>query len=26
MLDDLRKARWYLNKLITTHEEDLSDD
>ena len=21
MLDDLRKARWYLNKLIETHEE-----
>ena len=22
MLDDLRKARWYLNKLIKTHEEN----
>ena len=22
MLDDLRKANWYLNKLIETHEEN----
>jgi hypothetical protein len=26
MLDDLRKARWYLNKLIATHEDNLNDD
>ena len=23
MLDDLRKARWYLDKLIATHEENI---